>query len=157
MIVKKMTLMIFIVLIGITISINAQSPAASYKVVNLTGEVTKKINIWGHVIHPGRYEVPISTNLVDLVTYTGGPREYALMDDIKIYRVDEYGKKSILTVDLEDPSETSEAELVLYDGDTIYIDYSSILSWRDIFSIISGPLAVLASLALIIDRITARN
>lgn len=156
---KNLTVVFFLVLasIGFSEKTIAQSSAARYyKIVDIDGEVTKKINLWGHINSPGRYEVPISTNLVELITYAGGPREYALMDDIKIYRTDQYGRKLVLTVDLDNPSETPDSDLIIYDGDTVYIDYSSVVTWRDVFSLISGPLAMIASIVLIVDRLSSK-
>jgi hypothetical protein len=138
------------------VSFSEKSIAQTYKVVDHEGEVTKKINLWGYIKSPGRYEIPISTNLIELITFAGGPREYALMDEIKIYRLDQFGRKIVLNVDLEDPAETPDSDLVIYEGDTIYIDYSSVITWRDIFSLISGPLAVIASIVLIVDRIATK-
>ncbi|HEX2983063.1 MAG TPA: SLBB domain-containing protein, partial [Ignavibacteriales bacterium] len=63
------------------------SAQAYYKIQDRPGELTKKVNLWGYVNNPGRYEVPASTNLIQLVTYAGGPKEYASMSDIRIFRV----------------------------------------------------------------------
>lgn len=130
-----------------------QTSPGYYRIVDQPGELTKKINLWGFINRPGRYEVPLSTNLIQLITYAGGPREYAEMDNIKVYRVLDNGKRKIVKVDLDDPAEASEEALNLFNEDTIVIEYSAVVSWREVFGLISGPLAMLASIALIVDRL----
>jgi protein involved in polysaccharide export with SLBB domain len=36
-----------------------------------------QVNIWGFVKNPGRYEVPSSTDLIQLISFAGGPVQYA--------------------------------------------------------------------------------
>ncbi len=131
----------------------AQNTGAYYRIIDIEGEITKRVNLWGSVQRPGRYEVSLSTNLIQLITYAGGPKEYADMDEIRVYRERDDGTRFALEVNLEDPDETRVTDLDLYDEDTIMIEQSAIVTWREIFSTISGPLAIIASLAIIIDRV----
>lgn len=50
------------------------------------GKVLMKINLWGGVRRPGIYHVPLGTDLVSLISYAGGPRAEAEMDEIRIRR-----------------------------------------------------------------------
>ena len=50
------------------------------KTVNFT------VSIWGYVKYPGRYLVPISTSVSDLLSYAGGPNTDAELDNLRIYR-----------------------------------------------------------------------
>ncbi|MGE5364365.1 MAG: SLBB domain-containing protein [Bacteroidota bacterium] len=134
--------------------LRAQNNPGYFKIQDIEGEVTKKVNLWGYINRPGRYEVPLSTNLIQLITYAGGPKEHAVMEDIKIYRLRDDGSRQIIEVDLEDPAKVKETLISLYDEDTVIIEYSSLIDWREIFGLISAPVAVLASIALIVDRIT---
>ena len=81
--------LIFLILLFISIcNLSAQTPGrAYYRIERIPGELTKSVNVWGYVTLPGRYEVPVETNLLQLITFAGGPRDYALMDEIKIYRL----------------------------------------------------------------------
>lgn len=138
-------------------SYNALSAQAFYRIQDRPGELTKKVNLWGFVNAPGRYEIPASTNLIQLITYAGGPKEYASMDDIKIYRVNNGVTTEIDGIDLDDPTETNPDHLLLYNEDTIVIEHSALLTWRDVFGFISAPLAITSSVAIIIWRLTSSN
>ncbi len=150
----KSILIVCFILTSIAFSdLRAQNSGAYYQITDIPGEITKKINLWGTVNRPGRYEVSLSTNLIQLITYAGGPKEFADMDEIRVYREKEDGTRFMLEINLEDPDETKQTDLDLYDEDTIVIEQSAIVSWREIFSTISGPLAIIASLAIILDRV----
>lgn len=133
---------------------NIVSAQAYYKIQDRPGELTKKVNLWGYVNNPGRYEVPASTNLIQLVTYAGGPKEYASMSDIRIFRVTNDITTELDGVDLDDPARTRPEELALYNEDTIVIESTAWLSWKEFFSFISAPLAITSSIAIIIWRLT---
>ena len=45
------------------------------------------VNLWGFVKNPGRYEVPISTDLVQLLSYAGGPLPDADLGSVKVTRI----------------------------------------------------------------------
>ena len=126
---------------------------ANYIVENVPGELKISINLWGYVNYPGRYEIPISTNLIQLLTLAGGPKTYAVMDEIMIYRVSKDGRRILLEVDLEDPENITENDILLRNEDTIIIDYSAIISWREIFGILATPLSLAVSVLIIIREI----
>jgi hypothetical protein len=125
----------------------SRGSAASYYYIGKPGELTMNVNLWGAVKSPGRYEVPSSTDLVQLLSFAGGPLEQASLDDIKITRLikKEGGMtRSEFRVDLDDLRDVDPAKLVLNPGDTIYLDYSSWTTARDIF-IVVGVLATVTA------------
>jgi protein involved in polysaccharide export with SLBB domain len=122
-------------------------------VTDIPGELTKEVNLWGHVNRPGRYEVPLSVDLIQLITYAGGPKEYADLDEIMVYRVLKDGTQEIIEVDLEEPLKNDPELINLFDEDTILIDFKAIVTWREIFGTAAGLLAAIASLIIIVDRI----
>lgn len=145
---------VFMLLVVLHVFAFSQSNgSAYYKIDNESGEMTKKVNVWGYVKNPGRYEVPISTNLIQIIAYAGGPRDHALMDEIKVYKNTETGSSTAKEVDLENPSRTREADLQLNNEDTIIIDHSSSVTIGEIFGFIAAPLAIVTSIILIADRI----
>lgn len=150
---KKVLAAVPLLLLACQVIFAQENPGRVFKVQNIQGEMTKRINIWGYINFPGRYDVPLSTNIIQLLTYAGGPRDNATLDNIKVYRINPQGNRILIKLDIERPEQNSDVQLDLSDEDTIQIDYSSIVTWRDIFNIISGPLALLASLALIVDRV----
>ena len=124
--------------------------AASYFYVSKPGELTMQVNIWGFVHNPGRYEVPTSTDLIQLVSYAGGPIQDAKLDEVKVTRFlkRETGiSRGEFFVNLDELSKVEQAKLTLYPGDTIYIEHTSWLSIRDAF-------AVFASVAIITTAVS---
>jgi len=125
-----------------------RTSAASYYYVAKAGELTMQVNIWGFVKNPGRYEVPTSTNLVQLVSYAGGPITDATLDDVTITH-ERGGLVSgdlERSVDLENLSELGPEDLLLYPGDTVFIEHNSWLNVRDALIVVT-TLAVVTSAA----------
>lgn len=49
-------------------------------------EVLIEVQIWGQVNKPGRYRVPVTTDVVGLISYAGGPTEDAALSRVKLVR-----------------------------------------------------------------------
>ena len=49
-------------------------------------EVLIEVQIWGQVNRPGMYRVPVSTDAVGLISYAGGPTEYAALSRVRLVR-----------------------------------------------------------------------
>jgi SLBB domain len=114
--------------------------AASYYYVSKPGELTMQVNVWGYVHNPGRYEVPTSTDLIQLLSFAGGPIQDAKLDEVKVTRFlkrDTGISRGEFFVNLEDLSKVDQAKLVLYPGDTIYMTHTSWVNLRDVFTVIS--------------------
>jgi NADH:ubiquinone oxidoreductase subunit F (NADH-binding) len=122
------------------------SSSAAYYYISKPGEITMPINLWGHVRNPGRYEVPISTDIVQLVSYAGGPMSEADLGSVKIARVVR-GVDAMRTVEfdvnLDHLDKLDEKARRLEPGDTIFIDAHSV-TFREIFDIATTT-ALLAS------------
>ena len=61
-----------------------------------------KVAIWGYVKSPGKYVVPIYTNVPDLISYAGGPVTESDLDDVRIYRVDKNGEQELIKLNYTD-------------------------------------------------------
>jgi len=133
---------------------NPNTSAAAFYYVSKSGELTMQVNIWGAVQRPGRYEVPTSTDLVQLVSYAGGPNIDAAIDDVRITRLNKKEKdviKSEYYVDLEKLSTTEESKLELNPGDTIFIDHRA--GWstvRDVITIVTTAAIITSAIANVI-------
>ena len=138
-------------------SINPNSSPAAFYYISKPGEVTMQINIWGAVQRPGRYEAPTSTNLIQLVSYAGGPNQDAKIDKVKIMRwikKNDGTSKEEYFVDLEELSTIDESKLVLYPGDTIFIDHTSWSTVRDILTVVTTAALITSAIVnvIIVDR-----
>lgn len=92
------------------------------------------VSVWGYVRNPGRYRVPVETNLLDLLSYCGGPNDRGaevFLDRVKIIRKggaeqpNEIAEVFIVNVekyfDLR-TTPTVTSDLLLYPGDLIIVD-----------------------------------
>ncbi len=114
--------------------------AASYYYIAKPGELTMQVNVWGFVKNPGRYEVASSTDLIQLLSFAGGPIEYAKMDEVKITRFVKNNStitKREIVLNLEQLAKIEETNLILYPGDTIFIDHTAWLTLRDAFTAVA--------------------
>jgi len=50
------------------------------------GKVLMKVNLWGGVGKPGIHHVPAKTNLINLLSYAGGPLNDAMLNKVTIKR-----------------------------------------------------------------------
>jgi len=128
------------------------SSQAAYYLISKSGEITMPINLWGYVKNPGRYEVPISTDLVQLISYAGGPLADADLGSVKITRIiqrDNQIRKVEYTVNLNHLERLDALALSLEAGDTIYID-SLTFQVRDIVNIITTAAIITGSVASVI-------
>jgi hypothetical protein len=93
------------------------------------------VSVWGYVGNPGRYKVPCETNLMDLLSYCGGPLTRggaeSYLYSIKIVRKGGADRENeiseVFIVDLEKYLElrtvpTVTSELLLFPGDLIIVD-----------------------------------
>jgi protein involved in polysaccharide export with SLBB domain len=104
-----------------------------------------QVNIWGYVRNPGRYEIPTSTDLVQLISFAGGPIQDANMDKVKITRsvsVDSLKTHQEIFVDMNDLTGIKTEQLALYPGDTIFVDRTGWSTFRDVLSTVS-PVAII--------------
>jgi hypothetical protein len=123
--------------------------SAAYYYISKPGEITMSINLWGYVRNPGRYEVPISTDLIQLLSYAGGPLADADLGSVKISRVvrrDDAIRIVEYTVDLKRLDKLDEKARGLEPGDTIFIDTPS-FAWRDLFGVLTTAAIITAAIA----------
>ena len=130
-----------------------RTSAASYYYVAKSGELTMQVNVWGYVKNPGRYEIPTSTNLIQLISYAGGPLTDASTDDVRVIREGKGAGGSgafSYEVDLEDLAGVDPERLLLYPGDTILLDHTSWLNVRDALLIVTAMAVVTSAVATVI-------
>jgi hypothetical protein len=132
---------------------------ANYSIAK-PGELTMQVNLWGYITHPGRYEVSITTDLVQLMSYAGGPTPDAKLDAVRITRFlkTEAGvSRAELVVNLEDLYRINDSQLILQPGDTIYLDRTAWVGIRDIISLVTTAAVVVATVATVISVVNANR
>ena len=140
--------------------IRTNASAGNYYYVSKPGELTMEVNIWGSVRSPGTYEVPTSTNLIQLVSYSGGPTSEASLDEVRVTRFlkKEGGgfTRQLFVVNLEDLYRSDETQLILHPGDTVFIDHTSWSALRDVFTVVATAALVTSALAQVISASNRR-
>jgi hypothetical protein len=136
---------------GISPSLSGASQAAYYY-LSKPGEITMQVNLWGNVKNPGRYEIPISTDIVQLVSFAGGPLPEADLATVKIIRIAREGgsKKVQFSINLNHIDQIDEQALSLHPGDTIFIDRVS-FTFESFVGVITTAATVAIAIASVIS------
>lgn len=121
--------------------------------------VNMTVSVWGFVKYPGRYKIPTETNVVDFLSYAGGPTDDALLDDLRIYRVNSDGAQELIKFNYNDL--LWEEGLISYKkevpelkvGDILVVPGSPRLYFKDWFSITLSVVSTLISLSILILNI----
>ena len=64
--------------------------------------VNIKVAVWGFVRYPGKYVVPIYTNVSDLLSYAGGPTDAAHLDDLRLFRTNADSTQQLIKLHYDD-------------------------------------------------------
>jgi hypothetical protein len=120
--------------------------AAAFYYISKPGEITMSINLWGHVRNPGRYEVPISTDLIQLLSYAGGPLGGANLGSVKVARVvrrDDMIRTVEYMVNLDRLDRLDDKARKLEPNDTVFIEPSA-FGWEQAFNVV-GTIALIVT------------
>jgi hypothetical protein len=87
-------------------------------------EVTMTVNLWGEIPQQGIYVVPTNTDIVQLLSYAGGPRDRSNLDEVLIYRMS--GRKdqklrTLKTINVRDILEGRSDPVPLSPGDMVVV------------------------------------
>lgn len=167
----KLTFLIFFILLSNTHYLHAQAreglmtpslqsaSSAAYYYLSKPGELTMQINIWGYVHHPGRYEVPTNTDIIQLLSFAGGPIQDGNLGKIKISRfitTESRRTHKEIYLDLDDLSKITSEDLLLSPDDVIYIDRTGWSKFRDVLTVVTSTAMITTAITgvfLTIDRI----
>jgi protein involved in polysaccharide export with SLBB domain len=127
------------------------------------GDFTMLVSVWGNVGRSGRYEVPVGTNIGDLLSLAGGPGAdvrgapgsdvYSRRGGDTIVRLSRLtsreGREIVLEYRIDDLLRLKERDVPLQEGDIIMIDQIRKFNVWDVFQLISTS----GTLLLLLDRI----
>ena len=120
-------------------------------------EVTMTVNLWGEIPQQGVYVIPTNTDIVQLISFAGGPKERSNLDEVLLYR--STGKKDtktrqLMTINLRDILEGKSPTAPLSPGDMIVVKrIPDSLTWQDVL-IILNTTATLGVLGVSIYSVT---
>jgi hypothetical protein len=122
-------------------------------------EVTMTVNLWGEVPQQGVYVVSTSTDIIQLLSYAGGPRDKSNLEEVLVYRSS--GKKdqkarALKKINVQDILEGRSESLLLTPGDMIVVKkVPDTLTWQEVLIIINTG-ATLAVLGVSIYTLTKK-
>ncbi len=114
-----------------------------------------KIAVWGYVKYPGRYVVPIRTDIISLLSYAGGINDNAYLDELRIYRVNKDATQQLIKFNYDDLwwNDKLSKNLNLSKmeaGDVLIVPGRDRLYWENYLTLILSTLGFLISLATLI-------
>jgi len=125
---------------------------SEYYVGDTLGKPLIAIKLLSGVERPGVYYVPQGTDLSELISYSGGARANAKLDEILVKR-NYLGVTKNYEVDLQDILKSTSSVPKLADNDVVHIESKANLEqtvrW---VTIISGILTIALTSFLIVDR-----
>lgn len=121
---KKMVVLV----IGILMIISAFAQDNRLSITPRMGsdkDIYMPVKVWGEVVEPGIFEVPLEYDLLAILSIAGGPVSSAKLSNVKIIRAQRLDKNDpiVLYVDLEKYIETGDESLIpeIREGDTIMV------------------------------------
>ncbi len=121
-------------------------------------DINIKVAIWGWVKYPGKYVIPASSDVLDLLSYAGGPTDYAHLDDLRLYRIlpdstQKLIKFNVYDIWWGDSLTTNVAHIPkLQAGDILSVPGSQRYYTRDWIMMGVSILSVMISLAILLTK-----
>jgi hypothetical protein len=104
------------------------------------------VNLWGEIPQQGVYVVPTNTDIIQLLSYAGGPKEKSNLEEVLIYRASpkkDQRSRILQKVNVQDILEGRSATVPLAPGDMIVVKkMSDSLTWQEWLTIISTSTSV---------------
>lgn len=124
--------------------------------------VNIKVQLWGYVRYPGYYIVPAGISINELISFAGGPREDASLDDIRVTKIKEGVQTKIMKYNYndmmwEDNIESEIKFVSLEAGDIVVVPGEPRYFARDNIAFYLGIVTTLASLTALILSIVSFN
>ncbi len=112
-----------------------------------TDELVVPVNVWGFVMKPGQYMVPNNTDLIDLLSFAGGPIEGSKISKIHLVRSDDRLGNHVWKINVKKYLETGDMRQIpsLKPGDTVVVKGTT-FHWISKFFEFVGRLAVFAQM-----------
>ena len=114
-----------------------------------------RVAVSGEVTRPLVFAARPETSIGEAVARAGGTTQFGARNRVRVIRLQPNGAQEQLLIDLADPSKT-EGTLPVRSGDQIVVDRRKSF-FRDIMVPALGIIGSVASLGLLIDRVTRQN
>lgn len=139
---------------------NLQPRQGGYYDYSDPAKVNKKVAVWGFVKYPGKYTVPEDMDVMDLLSFAGGPTDDARMEDLRLFRLNPDSSYQIFNINWNDLLWEDSVKSIttnvpdLQPGDVLVVPGTQRLYFRDWFSIALSVFSAFISLSILILNIT---
>ena len=126
---------------------------------SLPDAINIKVLVWGFVEFPGYYLIPSTRGVNDLLALAGGPLEDALIDDLRLFRVNADSSQSMIKFDYNDLLYNDNLEKPvnipdLQAGDILLVPGETRYYFWDYFNFTLSIITTLAVVAALIYSVT---
>ena len=108
----------------ISTSKQAEGSRPGYFIYAKPFEVTMTVNLWGEIPQQGIYVLSTNTDIVQLISYAGGPRDRSNLEEVLVYRTSarkDVKTRTLKIVNVRDILEGKAEPLPLAPGDMIVV------------------------------------
>ena len=121
-----------------------------------------KVQLWGYVQYPGYYVVPAGISINELISFAGGPKEDASLEDIRVTKIKEGTPTKMVKYNYNDMVWEDEIKnqinfVRLEAGDIVVVPGEPRYFVREDVAFYLGIVTTLASLAALILSIISFN
>jgi len=152
-----------VIALGISLILSDQTTAVAQTQASSTtnyrfaepNELTIVVSLLGAVTNPGRYELSRSIDLVNVLALAGGPRESGDLSDVRITRTVRTSSKverREIRINVEKFSSVDETDLVLNQGDIIYVSYQSGVKFSDVLTYLTTAAVLTTAIVTVINQ-----
>jgi len=143
--------------VGSNTNLLRQNQGAFYDYSDPTS-INIKVSVWGFVKYPGKYIIPVESNVYDLLSYAGGPTDDAHLDDLRIFRTTADSSQTMIKFNYNDmlwDENLKEFKNApgLEAGDILLVPGSDRLYFKDWAMLGLSVMSVLISLSILILNI----
>ena len=118
-----------------------------------SNKLTFPVKIWGEVIRPGIYQIPLGWDMMSALSQAGGPTLNAKLTDVRVLRakLGEGEKNVLIYVNVEKYIETGDQSLLpeIRSGDTIMISPKFGKKVGEFFNSLRGLMAIVQTAVMI--------
>jgi hypothetical protein len=125
------------------------------------------VSLWGYVRNPGRYVIPSGSNLIEFLSFGGGPTEGANLSEVKIIRKvvgpDSSFTERTYVYNVQQIMERTTADRTtrgslppILPGDTVIVEGSPPVQWMNVVSIIAQVIWAVTSIVSVIVTLTRK-
>ncbi|MDD3716139.1 MAG: SLBB domain-containing protein [Candidatus Marinimicrobia bacterium] len=155
----KKSLFLLMALLLLSTGLNAQESTGGLSAARFSGsaKLTIPVKVWGEVVRPGIYDIPIGYDMLGALSVAGGPMNSAKLTNVKVLRGQRLSKDDpiVIYVDLERYIETADESLIpeIREGDTIMVPPKFGKNFYQNFAALLAIAQSITIIAYYIDRV----